>query len=540
MAHKKRPARLSLLRPDDIEEDVWRALCAAKRGQTGRLQAMIARDARLAVAEYWYTQPLHFAVREGRDATVAMLLAHGADSAWVRYGHEDLAVVARDRGHERVAQRLEADRLQHNVQRGGPVHAAARSGSLRAVRAALNEDPAAIGRGDEEGSTALHYAVEGRHRALVQFLIKRGAPIDAVQRGSTHDWYRRRNQRPLDIAMRSGDRQTVGLLLRLGAEYTLDAAVFSSDVAGVRRLCRSASQRDVHGAQALTLATQAGDEALVRLLLKGGVHPTQPTQDAPRGEALWHAAARGHLRIAEMLLAHGADPEAWIESSGAPLHQAKDEALKALLYRYGAEPKSAADFVLEDQLDAVAALAAGDPQGTSTSGCGSIYTFVVSFDKGAMLDVLLARAVPVPPVVNACRSYLWRRPNMTRRLLEAGMDPNLPNWQWTTPLHELAQTNPMGVRKGRTSPEQRRERSLRATRIDLFLEFGADLEAIDEEYRSTPLGWAARAGQQDAVRLLLARGADPNGGEDWARPLSWAERRGYAGIVRALRRAGAR
>ena len=39
------------------------------------------------------------------------------------------------------------------------------------------------------------------------------------------------------------------------------------------------------GAEALTCATQAGDEALVRLLLKGGVQPTQPAQDAPRGAA---------------------------------------------------------------------------------------------------------------------------------------------------------------------------------------------------------------------------------------------------------------
>ena len=129
--YKKRPARLSLLRPVEIEDDVWAALNAAKRGQTRRLQAMIQRDRRLAIAEYWYTQPLHFAVREGRDATVAMLLAHGADSTWVRYGHEDLVVVARDRGHERVARRLEADRLRHNVGRAGPIHAAPRWKAIR-------------------------------------------------------------------------------------------------------------------------------------------------------------------------------------------------------------------------------------------------------------------------------------------------------------------------------------------------------------------------------------------------------------------------
>ena len=153
-------------------------------------------------------------------------------------------------------------------------------------------------------------------------------------------------------------------------------------------------------------------------------------------------------------------------------------------------------------------------------------------------SVLLAQGVPVPPVVNSCRSYLWRRPDMTKSLLEVGMDPNLPNWQWTTPLHELAQINLMDARRARSA--QRGEHDLREEKMDLFVEFGADIEAIDEEYRSTPLGWAARSGQEDAVRWLLARGADPNGGEDWARPLAWAERRGHASIARALRRAGGR
>ena len=106
--------------------------------------------------------------------------------------------------------------------------------------------------------------------------------------------------------------------------------------------------------------------------------------------------------------------------------------MKALMYRYGAEPKNAADFVLDDNIDALAVLIDRDRQAVSTAGCGSVYTYVVSFNKVHMLDLLLARGVPVPPVVTQCRTYLWRHPKLTRRLLAAGMDPNLPNWQWVT------------------------------------------------------------------------------------------------------------
>ena len=88
---------------------------------------------------------------------------------------------------------------------------------------------------------------------------------------------------------------------------------------------------------------------------------------------------------------------------------------------------------------------------------------------------------------------------------------------------------------GRGRPDANRHELL-----DLFLEFGADINAMDEEYRSTPLGWAARHGLVDMVELLLARGADASlAGEPWATPLEWARRRGHAEIASLLRSGGA-
>jgi hypothetical protein len=60
----------------------------------------------------------------------------------------------------------------------------------------------------------------------------------------------------------------------------------------------------------------------------------------------------------------------------------------------------------------------------------------------------------------------------------------------------------------------------------LLLDYGADLNAVDEEYRSTPLGYAARWGHREMVSFLLARGDDPNkAGAPWATPLAWAQKR---------------
>jgi hypothetical protein len=73
----------------------------------------------------------------------------------------------------------------------------------------------------------------------------------------------------------------------------------------------------------------------------------------------------------------------------------------------------------------------------------------------------------------------------------------------------------------------------------VFLDHGAELNTRDEEYCSTPLGWAARCGKTPMVEFLLLRGARPNLPDDsphlaWATPLQWALRRGHDEIVRLL------
>jgi uncharacterized protein len=75
----------------------------------------------------------------------------------------------------------------------------------------------------------------------------------------------------------------------------------------------------------------------------------------------------------------------------------------------------------------------------------------------------------------------------------------------------------------------------------LLLDGGANVDAIDEEFQSTPLGFAARWGHHGMVTFLLERGADPTrAGAPWATPLSWARIRKHADVEAELRKAGAR
>jgi ankyrin repeat protein len=75
----------------------------------------------------------------------------------------------------------------------------------------------------------------------------------------------------------------------------------------------------------------------------------------------------------------------------------------------------------------------------------------------------------------------------------------------------------------------------------ILLDSGANIAARDDEYRSTPLAWAARANAAAMVEFLIARGAPTNlpDEEPWATSLAWADRRGHSQIASILRARGA-
>lgn len=139
----------------------------------------------------------------------------------------------------------------------------------------------------------------------------------------------------------------------------------------------------------------------------------------------------------------------------------------------------------------------------------------------AMIDLLMNHGARVPDISKWGARYYFKHYDIAQFLLERGMNSNHMNWREFTLLHDMAHTG--DVQKAR-----------------LLLNHGADVDAIDDEYSSTPLGYAARWGHREVVTLLLEGGADPNkAGAEWATPLAWARRKGHATIEADLREAGA-
>jgi hypothetical protein len=62
---------------------------------------------------------------------------------------------------------------------------------------------------------------------------------------------------------------------------------------------------------------------------------------------------------------------------------------------------------------------------------------ICSDGKRELLAQLLEAGLRVPPTLTGCKGYLLSDIEMFKMLLASGMDPNLPNWQRQTLLHDV-------------------------------------------------------------------------------------------------------
>ncbi len=534
----------AMIRPRALESEeghaIWATITAAAAGDVAALRQLLGRNPQLSRAQYWYTQPMHFAVRSGHLEAVQMLLDAGADPEWNGYHDGSLIEMARDRGHESVARLLEDARQRMGRVAPGkdhPIHRAAQSDDLERVREMLDTDPSLLERGDPSGGSPLHRAVMGSARKVVKLLLDRGADIHAfhsTSRGGGGGWWTTGVQ-AIDLAIwgwnnlapSKGDFETARLLLEHGAEYDLTVASALGDIGRVTAILDddpgAIRHARANGRRPLTAAVEFGHHAVVRLLLDRGADPRWPEHGAEKGASLRIAVAgQGDRALVELLLAHGADPNSELDSGGSAMWGASP-GLRPLLIAHGGK-LDAYESVWSDDDNEVVRRAKADPASVD----GSVFTAVVTKGKRDLLLRLLDAGLRVPPVLTGCQGYLLEHTDMLRTLLAHGMSPDLMNWQHQTLLHLIC--------RGPDATGAAVEHAA------VLLDAGADISARDDEYRSTPLAWAARTNAVQMVEFLLARGASTTLRDDepWATPLAWAERRQHAEVVSILRRHSAK
>jgi ankyrin repeat protein len=257
-------------------------------------------------------------------------------------------------------------------------------------------------------------------------------------------------------------------------------------------------------------AVREGHVAIVNYLLDNGAHdPAYRTY--PFRESLETIAAdRGHDEIVRLLQEYAAHPER---------HKYKGDNGKIFFKRtkLQLEFQKAVD---QNDLIKTAVILKDHPEfaldETYFWGEG-ILTFAAKTNNRSMADLLMSYGAKVPDFLKWTQKYYFERLDGATYMMEKGMNPNTMSWHHVTILHDMAQNGDIAKAK-------------------LLIDHGADLNAIEEEYQSTPLGMAARWGHLDMVNYLLEQGADPGrSGADWSTPLAWAMSKGHAAIEERLK-----
>lgn len=518
----------------------WELICAAIRNDVETIQNHLTEHMDCARLEFWYTPPIHFAVREGNLEATRIL--------WEAYPYDEVTALIRmaeDRGHTDVAHYLRASIGTESSGTNLRLHRAVGARNQEAAERLLAEVPEIGANRDSKGRTVLHLAVIDKNQDAVRALLADGIHIDATDHfGFRAVHYACWTNQYWTLAEKSGE--LLEMLLKAGAADSPALAAARGDLEALRTFVSAdpafVNDGEALGKRPLSAAVERGHHNIVRYLLEHDADPSLPEgRMCPHGSALMTSSVKNDVEMTRWLLEAGADPNGDIDSSGTPAIRASSDAMRGLMYEYGGLTGTAWGFAQSGNLETLAAILryCGDPFSDEESEyLTTPYTAIISgcrrrLDKKqstdaheAMLSMFLRRGHPTPTVLTECKSYLYHVPHMTRQLLSHGLDPSLPDWQRRTPLHDLN----AGIRHVEDVPEL----------IQLFIDHGADIDAIDEEDRSTPLGIAAREGNTQLVDLLLSNGADPNAaGASWATPLDWAERRDHEKIAAILRACGA-
>jgi ankyrin repeat protein len=298
-------------------------------------------------------------------------------------------------------------------------------------------------------------------------------------------------------------------------EHVLLGAIRRGDLALLESQLREGTPPNVHAADGTTplmLAALYGTPEMVELLLAHGADPN--AVDKRGATALVFAA--GDARKVEALVACGADVKARTSSGNTPLiaaaaHTDNLAVVKLLLDK-------GADLQLANKNNVsplVAAVYAGDAPSVKfllERGCkpteihnlfgaakNSILVVAAQMANAEIVELLLAHGTDInasdPNFAGHALNYalLSQKPDIARRLIEAGADLQLPSPVGKTPPIVLATYFETG------------ETSI----AELMLKRGADITSATQT-GETALTWARRRGFPEFVSLLTNAGAaDP-------------------------------
>lgn len=306
------PIELKLDLPMKLSNDVvstttkvWNVLVASKRGDLKAVKRMGDECHELLFAQYNYTPPIHFAVREGHVELVKYLLDNGAhDPKYKIYPFQDsLQTIANDRGYNDIESLLNeyaaSSLLQKYKGDNGEIlydrtemqlefqHAVNKNGYNK-VEAILKEHPEFAK--DETyfwGEGIMVFAAKENNQKMMELLMSYGAKVPNVLKWTQFYYFER-----------------------------YDSAVFLMERG------MNPNVMSWHHVTLLHDMAQKGDTQKAELLIKYGA-AIDPVDEEYQSTPLGMAARWGETEMVEYLISKGADPKKSGASWSTPLAWAR-------------------------------------------------------------------------------------------------------------------------------------------------------------------------------------------------------------------------
>jgi ankyrin repeat protein len=416
-----------------------------------------------------------------------------------------------------------------NAAASSPIADAAERGDRNAVRALLKQ-AVDVNAAQADGMTALHWAATKDDGDLAQLLLYAGANVKATTRINAYT--------PLLLAAKDGNRAVMDPLLKADADV---------------------NARTSNGTTALMFAAASGNTGAVTVLLDH--HAEVNVKEPVRGfTALMFAAASNRTAVIDVLAKHGADLKATTNVVDLNAFARNSAAAGGVLFGNPAPPPKEGSAGSAEPGAPGRGAAAAEGRGAAPGGApGGRNPFAgkAGIDRQYQLNELVFAQGGLTPLMLAARqgyadtvralldagadinqagagdktapltiATINGHFDLARYLVDHGADPKHASENGATPLY--AALNCEWAPKA-LYPQPRAHLNQNVTYLDLMkalLDKGADpnarlrkkvwysgysfdLSGVDE-IGATPFWRAAYASDVDAMKLLVAYGADPN------------------------------
>jgi ankyrin repeat protein len=504
---------------------------AAMREDLAEVRTLLARGADPNAPQGDGMTALHWAAERGQaDIAAALLTAGARPSATTRLGAYTPLHLAARRGHEAVALRLVAAGADVTaVASTGvtPLHLAAAAGSRATIEALVARGAAVDAREPQWGQTPLMFAAAAGRTEAVTALVARGADVSAtakvvdlnVRNREDAAESRARNQRVAAL-----QRERAAALAKISGSAAPAPAARSarpSDDGNEPEPLGYAELVGAHGGQTpLRLAVRDGRDETAMALLEAGAALNQVSA-GDRTSPLLMATINGHFDLAARLLERGADATLASDAGATPLYGV----LNMQWAPKARHPQPAhymqqrvgylelAEALLKAGADVNARLTRTlwyttynrDLLGVDRTGATAFWLAAYTLDIPAMRLLLTYGADP-----NV------RTAKVPERYEEGGPDPDAPDQSGMPPIPwhgpavaPIHAASGVGYGLGFAGNTHRHvpDGWVPAVRF-LVEELGADVNARDHN-GYTPLHHAASRGDNDLIKYLVSKGADP-------------------------------